>query len=101
MRYVFVAISLSLALAASVPAKADLLGPIVNASGQCRQFNNNSMQQTFYYWVDPPCVSTEERRGGVGRRLVRASANRAGLARAEANARTRYQRRPAFEGLTR
>ena len=98
MRYILVATSLSLALAASVPAKADIAGPIVNAQGQCRQFNTNDMHQTFSYWVDPPCVSTEERRGGVGRRLIRASANPAGIARAEANARARYHRRPAFEG---
>jgi hypothetical protein len=100
MRYVLVATSLSLALAASVTAKADMAGPIVNAQGQCRQYNGNDMHQTFSYWVDPPCVSTEERRGGVGRRLIRASANRAGLARAQANAHTRYHRRPAFEGLS-
>jgi hypothetical protein len=77
MRYALLAVGFSLAVVPAVSASAEMGGPLTNENGRCRQFNSNRQGETFYYWVDPPCVSTEERRGGVGRRLIRSTANAA------------------------
>jgi hypothetical protein len=96
MRYLILAAGLSLAVAGSLPANAESGGPMTGPQGQCRTFNSNHHDETFSYWQDSPCVSTETRRGGVGRRIIRSTINPAGIAHLENVTRTRYGRRPVY-----
>jgi hypothetical protein len=76
MRHLLIAaVALYAATLSLGSARAERFGPIVDEQGRCKVFNGNSNNLNFFYWVDPPCQSTEPRRGGVGTRTVRVTAH--------------------------